>query len=126
MTESTAPVAVVTGGARGIGLASARWFLAQNYCVALWDIDRQTLARTEAELDKPARVLALACDVSSPAQVGAATERTLAAFGRVDALINNAGIAVFKPILDTRFAEWQQVESSGVGLLTLRRAAGGH
>ena len=109
-TSTSLPVVVVTGGARGIGLASARWLLAQNYRVALWDNDRQTLARTEAELDSPARLLALACDVSSPAQVSAAAERTQITFGRVDALVNNAGIAVFKPILDSSFAEWQQVE----------------
>ena len=63
---STAPVAVVTGGARGIGLGIARWFLARGYRVALLDIDADTLARTEAELNDTAHVLALVCDVSKP------------------------------------------------------------
>jgi meso-butanediol dehydrogenase/(S,S)-butanediol dehydrogenase/diacetyl reductase len=47
---SKRPVAVVTGGARGIGLAIARWFLARDHAVALVDIDAQTLGRTEGEL----------------------------------------------------------------------------
>ena len=106
---SVLPVAVITGGARGIGLAVAHWFLDHGHRVALWDIDASTLAATDASLADPQRVLALVCDVSQPDQVQAATERTAAHFGRIDALVNNAGIAVFKPIGDTSFAEWQAV-----------------
>jgi len=109
-TPSTpTPVAIVTGGARGIGLAVAQWFLAHGHQVALWDIDTDTLRQAEAVLDQPTRVLALACDVSSPSQVQAATAATLARFGRIDALVNNAGVAVFKPIGETSFDEWQTV-----------------
>lgn len=106
---STSRVAVVTGGARGIGLEVARWFLARDYRVALWDIDGATLARTDAELNDLARVLAVVCDVSQPDQVAAATAKTEATFGRIDALVNNAGVAVFKPIGQTSFEEWQFV-----------------
>ncbi len=106
---STSRVAVVTGGARGIGLEVARWFLAREYRVALWDIDAETLGRTDAELNDPARVLAVVCDVSQPDQVAAATAKTEAAFGRIDALVNNAGVAVFKPIGQTSFEDWQYV-----------------
>ena len=102
-------VAVVTGGARGIGLEVARWFLAQGYRVALWDIDADTLGRTARGLNDPARVLAIHCDVSCPEQVSAATAQTEARFGRIDALVNNAGVAVFKPIGQTRFEDWQTV-----------------
>jgi len=108
-SASSAPVAVVTGGARGIGLAVAQWFLAHGHRVALLDIDTDTLGRTAAELNDAARVLAVPCDVSSPQQVQAAVDRVEAAFGRIDALVNNAGIAVFKPIAETSFAEWRQV-----------------
>lgn len=112
MTSSltaTTPVAVVTGGARGIGLAVAQWFLAHGSRVALWDIDADTLLKSEKTLNDPGRVLAVHCDVSQPDQVRAATEQTAARFGRIDALINNAGVAVFKPILETTFNDWQTV-----------------
>jgi NAD(P)-dependent dehydrogenase (short-subunit alcohol dehydrogenase family) len=108
-SPSTAPVAVVTGGARGIGLAVAQMFLAQGHRVALLDIDAETLARTDAELNDPERVLALHTDVSRPEQVDAAVEAVVARYGRVDALVNNAGVAVFKPILKTSFEEWRHV-----------------
>ena len=103
------PVAVVTGGARGIGLAVAQWFLAHGHRVALWDTDASTLQQTEQTLNDAERVLAVACDVSQPDQVQAATAATVARFGRIDALVNNAGVAVFKPILQTSFEDWQTV-----------------
>jgi NAD(P)-dependent dehydrogenase (short-subunit alcohol dehydrogenase family) len=103
------PVAVVTGGARGIGLGIARWFLRHGHDVALLDVDAPTLQRTELELDLPARVLAVHCDVSEPAQVAAAADAVWSRFTRVDALVNNAGIAVFKPIGETSYAEWRKV-----------------
>ena len=106
---SNQPVAVVTGGARGIGLAVAHWFLAHDHRVALWDIDAETLGRTAGELNDPARVLAIHCDVSQPEQVDAATASVVDTFGRIDALVNNAGVAVFKPINQTTFADWQYV-----------------
>ena len=108
------PVAVVTGGARGIGRAIAEWFLAHGHCVTLLDVDRATLAATEATLAQPARVLALGCDVADPAQVEAAAAAVLARWGRVDALVNNAGVAVFKPVLETSFAEWRQVMATNL------------
>jgi NAD(P)-dependent dehydrogenase (short-subunit alcohol dehydrogenase family) len=102
-------VAVVTGGARGIGLAIARWFLAERYRVALWDIDAETLGRTTTELADSERVVGIHCDVSQPADVEAAAARTIAAYGRIDALVNNAGVAVFKPMHETSFADWTHV-----------------
>ena len=110
-TPSYAPVAVITGGARGIGLAVAEWFLEQGHRIALLDIDRATLDATATRLADPGRVLAVACDVSDPEQVDAAVARVVTAFGRIDALVNNAGVAVFKPIGETSFAEWRQVLS---------------
>ena len=108
-TPSQAPVAVVTGGARGIGLAVARWFLERGHRVALIDIDAKTLARTDAELALPERVLSFHADVSQPEQVRAAMQAVDERFGRLDALVNNAGVAVFKPILETTFEEWRHV-----------------
>ena len=109
-TNSTQqPAAIVTGAARGIGLACAQWFLAHGYRVAMLDVDNAELLKASAALDEPARVLALPCDVSSPAEVIAAVGKISTAFGRIDALVNNAGVAVFKPLLETTFDEWRQV-----------------
>jgi len=107
-SPSDAPVAVVTGGARGIGLACGRWFLARGYRVALIDIDAATLKKTEAALAAHP-VLAVHADVSQPDQVEAAVRRIDEGFGRIDALVNNAGVAVFKRIEDTTWADWRHV-----------------
>ena len=103
------PVAVVTGGARGIGLAIAERLLAEGMRVALLDKDGATLARTERRLRDAERVLAIRCDVSREAQVKVAVRRVVRRFGRIDSLVNNAGIAIFKPLLATTLAEWDQV-----------------
>lgn len=102
-------VGVVTGAARGIGLAVARRFLDDGYGVALLDIDAPTLARTAESLAPRERVLAIECDVAKPLQVQAAIDRVGARFGRIDALVNNAGIALFKPLLETTFDEWARI-----------------
>ncbi len=102
-------VAVVTGAARGIGLAIARRFLDDGYRVALLDIDAQTLTTAAGRLGQQDRVLALACDVADPAQVKASVDKVTTRFARIDVLVNNAGIALFKPILDTTYAEWARV-----------------
>ncbi len=104
-----APVALITGAARGIGLAIARWFLAAGYRVALIDIDGPTLDAAAPTLGEPARVLAIHGDVANPLQVQQAVARIVDAWGRIDALVNNAGVAVFKPLLDTAFDEWRHV-----------------
>ena len=102
-------VAVVTGAARGIGLAITRKFLASGDAVALLDIDATTLATTTASLAAPDEVLSIVCDVSQPAEVQAAIAQVDRRFGRLDALVNNAGIAVFKPILETTVEDWTRV-----------------
>lgn len=109
VSHSSSPVAVVTGGARGIGLAIGEWFLDHGHRVVLLDNDSDTLDKTVARLADPKRVLAVHCDVSNPQQVTAAAAQITAVFGRIDALVNNAGVAVFKPILETSFEEWRHV-----------------
>jgi meso-butanediol dehydrogenase/(S,S)-butanediol dehydrogenase/diacetyl reductase len=108
-SDTAAPVAVVTGGARGIGRATAHWFLDHGHRVALLDIDAETLARTAQDFGDDRRVLAIVCDVALPAQVRPAIDQVAAHFGRIDALVNNAGIAVFKPLLETTYEEWARV-----------------
>ncbi|HEY5065975.1 MAG TPA: SDR family oxidoreductase [Xanthobacteraceae bacterium] len=108
MTGSTQRVALVTGAARGIGLATARRFLADGWRVALLDIDSDTLDRTHAAL--PAgETIAICADVADAAGVAAAVARVAKEFGRLDALVNNAGIAIFKPILDVTYEDWSRV-----------------
>ena len=103
----SARVALVTGGGRGIGLATARRFLEEGWQVALLDVDPEVLAGGVASLPSP--VLELVCDVSDPAAVAEALRRTAERFGRLDALVNNAGIAVFKPLLETTLEDWNRV-----------------
>ena len=100
--------ALITGAARGIGLATAKRFLADGWRVALLDIDGATLTPAVAALGAPDRALALICDVALPDQVEAAATQVKQRFGRLDALVNNAGHAVFKPALDTTLAEFQR------------------
>jgi meso-butanediol dehydrogenase / (S,S)-butanediol dehydrogenase / diacetyl reductase len=110
-SSSEQKVAIITGAARGIGLACAQWFLAHGFRLGLLDIDNDELMKASAALAEPARVLALYCDVASPADVNAAISKISTTFGRIDALVNNAGVAVFKPLLDHTFEEWRHVMS---------------
>ena len=105
----SAPVAFVTGAARGIGRAIAERFLSLGWAVALFDIDGETLAGTEAVLGARGPVLALHGDVAEPGHVARAVEETVRRFGRLDAVVNNAGVAVFKPIEETTLEEWSRV-----------------
>jgi NAD(P)-dependent dehydrogenase (short-subunit alcohol dehydrogenase family) len=104
-----ARVALITGAGRGIGLAAARRFLAEGWAVALLDIDAGLLDAALADLDAPAATLALHCDVADAPGIFAAVRRAAAHFGRLDALVNNAGIAVFRPILETTPEDWARV-----------------
>ena len=107
-TEHMSPVVVVTGGARGIGLEICNTFMKRGYRVAALDIDKATLAKTEASFNNPF-FLAIACDVSKPVQVSRAMDRVEKKFGRIDALVNNAGVAVFKPILEVTWQDWRAI-----------------
>lgn len=124
MTAPLHKVALVTGAARGIGLAVTRRFLAEGWLVALLDIDSDQLDHSLAALAAPDSTLALVCDVSDAKAVGAALARLEQRFGRVDALVNNAGIAVFAPLMETSDADWKRViEVNLTGPFLCTRAA---
>jgi NAD(P)-dependent dehydrogenase (short-subunit alcohol dehydrogenase family) len=108
MTDNTR-IALVTGAARGIGLATARLFLAEGWRVAMLDIENDLLAQAVAEIGRPKDTLALTCDLGDPGEITAAFAALAARFGRLDALVNNAGTAVFKPLLETTLEEWNRV-----------------
>jgi NAD(P)-dependent dehydrogenase (short-subunit alcohol dehydrogenase family) len=109
MSPSPQHVALVTGAARGIGLATAKRFLAEGWRVALLDIDGDLLKKAMASLESPDNTLALHCDVSDAATVASAVAMVGNRFARLDALINNAGVAVFTPVLETADADWNRI-----------------
>ncbi|MBI5722184.1 MAG: SDR family oxidoreductase [Burkholderiales bacterium] len=100
-------VYVVTGAAQGIGEACARRLVADGARVALWDLADGAGARLAAELGAAATYLH--CNVAAKAEVDAALAATLAAFGRLDGLVNNAGIFKAAPFLDINEADWDAV-----------------
>jgi 2-dehydro-3-deoxy-L-rhamnonate dehydrogenase (NAD+) len=86
-------VAVVTGGAQGIGRAVVERFLDSGATVAVWDRDEKLAAAAATELNNRGSVRAFTVDVTKLAEVERARDETLAAFKRIDILVNNAGIA---------------------------------
>ncbi|MBS7532222.1 SDR family oxidoreductase [Ancylobacter sonchi] len=90
--DLTGRVAIITGGARGIGYATAERMLASGASVALWDIDAARLDEAAAELGKLGKVSTHVVELTDEASVTAATEATAAAHGKIDILVNNAGI----------------------------------
>ncbi len=103
-------VAVVTGAAQGIGAACAERLSASGAALALWDVDAprgEALARRLAQAGR--RCAFIRCDVARKADVDAALAATLAAFGRVDALVNNAGIFRAAEFLEITEADWDAV-----------------
>jgi 2-dehydro-3-deoxy-L-rhamnonate dehydrogenase (NAD+) len=84
--------AIVTGGARGIGLAIARRLLASGAAVALWDMDAAALDKAAASLKNADRVAIATVDVTDEASIARATQALLRDAGKIDILVNNAGI----------------------------------
>jgi NAD(P)-dependent dehydrogenase (short-subunit alcohol dehydrogenase family) len=98
-------VALVTGAAKGIGLATTKKFLSKGWRVVLLDIDANTLKNAFEAMKNLGNILSIFCDVSVPDQVCDAVNRILSRFNRIDALVNNAGIAIFKSVMNTTFEE---------------------
>ena len=114
-------VAIVTGAARGIGLATTKTFLSKGWNVAMVDWDADELAVATKDLSN---VLALPLDVSNPQDGPNIVRQTLAEFGQIDALVNNAGVADFGPIEETDFERWRRVMSVNLdGVFLMSQAA---
>jgi NAD(P)-dependent dehydrogenase (short-subunit alcohol dehydrogenase family) len=108
MSDKTA---IVTGAARGIGLATTKLFLDEGRRVAMIDRDADALMQAAEALDG---ALPVVCDVSVPDEVDGMLDAVLGAFGRIDALINNAGVADFGPMGETRFEQWRTVMATNL------------
>ncbi|MFZ3584415.1 SDR family NAD(P)-dependent oxidoreductase [Loktanella sp. DJP18] len=99
-------VALITGAARGIGLATATLFHAEGRRVVLLDRDADALSAAVANLPG---ALGVTCDVSIQQDVAQALAEIEQTCGRLDILVNNAGVADFGPLADTDFARWRRV-----------------
>lgn len=113
--------AIITGGCRGIGLAATEIFLEQGWRVAMVDRDTEELHRVADGMEN---VLPVEADVSIPEDVERMVAETSAAFGRIDALVNNAGVALFSRVGGTSFEEWREVMSTNLdGVFLCTQAA---
>jgi 2-dehydro-3-deoxy-L-rhamnonate dehydrogenase (NAD+) len=90
--DLTGRVAIVTGGARGIGLAVARRILLSGGAVSLWDVDQDALEQASAELSSFGEVGCAAVELTSEPEIKSSVQNTLKRFGKIDIVINNAGI----------------------------------
>ena len=103
-------VYVVTGAAKGIGQACVQRLAAEGARLALWDVDDASANASTAVLaSQGVEALALHCNVARKAEVEAALAATVQRFGRVDGLVNNAGIFKAAPFLDIEEADWDAV-----------------
>jgi NAD(P)-dependent dehydrogenase (short-subunit alcohol dehydrogenase family) len=105
-------VAIVTGGARGIGLCVAQAYAREGATVVIADVNVEG-AKAAAQLitSGDVRSLGVGVDVADQASVNAMMEETLKTFGRVDILMNNAGVGGNTPFLDTKLEDWNRIIS---------------
>ncbi|MFD4768824.1 bifunctional aldolase/short-chain dehydrogenase [Streptomyces niveus] len=101
-----ARVALVTGGGSGIGKAIAHRLAAEGACVVVADVNAAGAAEVAAELGGSDRALAVTVDVTDEDAIGAAFRAAVLAFGGVDLVVNNAGISISKPLLETTARDW--------------------
>lgn len=115
-------VAVVTGAARGIGAAIARRLADEGARVVIADLDRESAERTAHDLSADGTAaLGLACDVSRESDVEACVDAAMARFGRLDVVVNNAGLMTFKGLAEWTAADWLkvlQVDLIGAAMFT--------
>ncbi|KRF22937.1 bifunctional rhamnulose-1-phosphate aldolase/short-chain dehydrogenase [Phycicoccus sp. Soil802] len=99
-------IALVTGAASGIGKAIATRLAAEGACVVIADLDLAKAQAAAAELGSSDVAVGVQADVTDADAVQAAVDATLLAFGGIDLLVNNAGLSISKPLLETTEADW--------------------
>jgi rhamnulose-1-phosphate aldolase/alcohol dehydrogenase len=99
-------IAVVTGGGSGIGRAIAHRLAAEGACVVVADRDAESAERVAAEIGSADVAVPAVCDVTSSAAIEALVDTACLAFGGVDLVVNNAGLSVSKPLLETSEKDW--------------------
>lgn len=103
-------VAVVTGGGRGIGEATAKVLASRGVAVSIWDLNAEGAERTaETIRQSGGTALALALDVSDPAAISVASEQTRAELGPITILVNNAGISTYEPFHTITEESWDRM-----------------
>lgn len=107
-------VAIVTGAARGIGLAIAMRFHDENYHVVIIDYNEVSLSECKDKLKNTEGYSFYNCDISNPNQVISTFDEIISKFSEIHALVNNAGIAIFKPAEQTTFEEWNLVMNTNL------------
>jgi NADP-dependent 3-hydroxy acid dehydrogenase YdfG len=124
----TGTVALVTGASSGIGEATARRLAAEGASVALVARRRDRLEKLAAAIAADGgRAFVVAADITNRDQARAAVERTVAELGRLDIVVNNAGLALVGPVADAPEEEWERMIAVNVqALLTVTRAALAH
>ncbi len=126
MSKLAGKVAVVTGAAKGIGAGIARGLAAAGAAVVVnYASDRNGASRVVADIkDKGGQAIAVQADVSNPAEVKRLFEDTKKAFGRLDVLVNNAGVYKFFPITELTAAEFDRHFATNVfGMLEATKEA---
>jgi rhamnulose-1-phosphate aldolase/alcohol dehydrogenase len=119
-----ARIALVTGGGSGIGRAIAHRLAAEGACVVVADRDAGAAATVAAELGSADVAVPVTVDVTDPGAVTAAVDAAALAFGGVDLVVNNAGLSVSKPLLETTDADWDlQHDVMAKGSFLVSRAA---
>ncbi|MFF6788286.1 bifunctional aldolase/short-chain dehydrogenase [Streptomyces filamentosus] len=99
-------VALVTGAGSGIGRAIARRLVTEGACVVVADLNGDNAASVAEELGGPDKAVAVTVDVTDEEQIAAAFRAAVLAFGGVDLVVNNAGISISKPLLETTARDW--------------------
>ncbi|MFF9118878.1 bifunctional aldolase/short-chain dehydrogenase [Streptomyces massasporeus] len=99
-------VALVTGAGSGIGKAIAHRLVAEGACVVVADLNAENAEAVAEELGGPDRAVAVTVDVTSEEQIAEAFRAAVLAFGGVDLVVNNAGISISKPLLETSAEDW--------------------